>query len=77
MKTPWHSLENKTVWVAGGAGYLGSVITLELDVQAEKVICLDIAGRPEAFVSEHGLSHTVGRTLDVSDVDGAPGRLTP
>ena len=30
MSTPWHSLKDKTIWVTGGAGYLGSAITAEL-----------------------------------------------
>lgn len=71
MTKPWHSLENKIIWVAGGAGYLGSAITLELDAQGAKVICFDMAGRAEAFVAEHRLPRTIPRTLDVSDIEGA------
>ena len=56
---PWHSLEGKTIWVTGGAGYLGSAITLELDAQCAKVICFDLPGRAEALVQQHQLSRTV------------------
>ena len=40
----WHSLEGKTIWVTGGAGYLGSAITRELDAVAERVLCIDLPG---------------------------------
>lgn len=72
---PWHSLENKTVWVTGGAGYLGSAITAELDAQCAKVLCLDLQGKAEALVQMHGLKHTVPLGLDVSDVAGAPAAI--
>ncbi|HRE05230.1 MAG TPA: SDR family oxidoreductase [Opitutaceae bacterium] len=69
---PWHSLEGKTIWVTGGAGYLGSAITIELDQQCAKVLCFDLAGKAEAFVREQGLKRTVPLTLDVNDPAGLP-----
>lgn len=71
----WHSLENKTIWVTGGAGYLGSAITLQLDAHCAKVLCFDLPGKAEALVREHNLQRTVACTLDVSDVDGAPAAI--
>jgi NAD(P)-dependent dehydrogenase (short-subunit alcohol dehydrogenase family) len=70
MTLPWHSLANKTIWITGGAGYLGSAITLQLDGACERVVCFDLPGKAEALVAEHGLERTVGCTLDVSDLEG-------
>jgi NAD(P)-dependent dehydrogenase (short-subunit alcohol dehydrogenase family) len=72
---PWHSLEGKTIWVTGGAGYLGSAITTELDTQCAKVICFDLQGRAEAFVREHQLTRTIPQTLDVNDAVTLPAAI--
>jgi NAD(P)-dependent dehydrogenase (short-subunit alcohol dehydrogenase family) len=69
---PWHSLENKTVWVTGGAGYLGSAITRELDAVGAKVLCFDLPGRAEALVREHRLTRTTPLALDFYDTAGLP-----
>jgi NAD(P)-dependent dehydrogenase (short-subunit alcohol dehydrogenase family) len=71
----WHTLEHKTIWVTGGAGYLGSAITLELDSQCAKVLCLDLPGKAEALVRQQGLQRTVPVTLDVSDTGAAPAAI--
>ena len=70
---PWHSLEGKTIWVTGGAGYLGSAITTELDAQCAKVICFDLPGRADALVREHKLRRTVALSLDLNDASALPG----
>ena len=72
---PWHSLEGKTIWVTGGAGYLGSAITTELDSQCSKVVCFDLPGRAEALVKENKLTRTVALSLDVNDAAGLPAAL--
>lgn len=72
---PWYSLEGKTIWITGGAGYLGSVITRELDTQCAKIVCFDLPGRAEMFVREHGLTRTVPVTLDVNDAAALPAAL--
>ncbi|MEO6005453.1 MAG: SDR family oxidoreductase [Opitutus sp.] len=69
---PWHSLEGKTIWVTGGAGYLGSAITTELDAQCGKVVCFDLPGRAEALVREHTLTRTVALSLDLNDAAALP-----
>lgn len=69
---PWHSLEGKTIWVTGGAGYLGSAITLELDGQCDKVLCFDLPGRAETLVRENKLARTVPLSVDVNDAAGLP-----
>lgn len=64
---PWSSLENKTIWVTGGAGHLGGPITCELDRCAAKVVCIDQPGRAEAFIAEHQLKRTTPATVDLCD----------
>lgn len=75
MSTAWYSLENKTIWVTGGAGYLGSAITLQLDAHCAKALCIDLPGKAEALVHEHKLRRTVPCELDVTDVEGAPAAI--
>ena len=72
---PWYSLEGKTIWGTGGAGYLGSAITAALDAQCAKVVCFDLPGRAEAFVRDQKLSRTVPRSLNVNDAAGLPAAL--
>ncbi len=71
----WHSLQTKTVWVTGGAGYLGSAITRELDAQCAKVLCLDLPNRAGALVQEQMLKRTVPLTVDVNDAAALPAAL--
>lgn len=73
--TPWHSLEGKCVWVTGGAGHLGGVITAELDRQCRQVVCFDLEGRAEALVRSQTLTRTQPRSLDVSDAALLPAAL--
>lgn len=72
---PWYSLEGKTVWVNGGAGHLGSPITIALDAAGAKVVCVDLPGRAEALVREHQLRQTTPCALDVTDVTAAPAAI--
>ena len=69
---PWHSLAGKTIWVTGGAGYLGSAIIEELESLGVKALCLDLPGKAEAFVQKRGFKHIVPVTLDLSDADRLP-----
>lgn len=66
----WHSLEGKSVWVVGGAGYLGSAITQALDRQCQKVICIDLEKKASALVRQKQLTQTIPVTFDVSPADG-------
>ncbi|MSU66597.1 MAG: SDR family oxidoreductase [Opitutus sp.] len=70
---PWHSLEGKRIWVTGGAGYLGSAITLELDRCGAHTLCIDLPGKSEAFVQQHGLKQTTPVSFNLADVPGLPG----
>lgn len=62
------SLKDKTVWVAGGAGYLGQATVKMLLGAGASVLCIDLPGRSEKFVeslpANPGLS---AATLDVRD----------
>jgi NAD(P)-dependent dehydrogenase (short-subunit alcohol dehydrogenase family) len=69
------TLAGKLIWITGGAGYLGSAITRALDTEGAKVLCLDLPGRAEALVREHGLQSTVPVTLDVNDAAALPAAL--
>lgn len=72
---PWYSLAGKTIWVTGGAGYLGTPITTALDAGCAKVVCFDLAGKAEALVADKKLTRTVPVTLDVNDAAGLPAAI--
>lgn len=62
------SLKGKTVWVAGGAGYLGqATVKMLLDAGAQ-VLCIDLADRALQFAqSMPGYTGLSAATLDVRD----------
>jgi NAD(P)-dependent dehydrogenase (short-subunit alcohol dehydrogenase family) len=64
--TPWHSLADRTIFVIGGAGYLGSPITAQLDSECKKVLCLDLPGKAEELVARRSLGRTVAKSIDVT-----------
>ena len=61
-------LKDKTIWVIGGAGYLGqSVVSLLADAGA-KVVCADMQNKAHDFVASAGLSANVfPASLDISN----------
>jgi len=67
-----NSFKDKTIWVTGGVGYLGSVITEALDAAGANVLCFDIGGRAETFVKEKNLRSTRGIDFDFSNTDALP-----
>jgi NAD(P)-dependent dehydrogenase (short-subunit alcohol dehydrogenase family) len=69
------TLEGKRIWVTGGAGYLGSPITIELDRQGAEVLCIDLPGNAEALVRKHELRRTMPLSLDVQDTEALPSAL--
>lgn len=71
----WYSLEGKKIWVTGGAGYLGSAITAELDQVGAEVLCFDVPGKAEAFVREQKLRRTVPLSADINDAAKLPATL--
>jgi NAD(P)-dependent dehydrogenase (short-subunit alcohol dehydrogenase family) len=62
------SFQGKTIWVTGGAGYLGSPITAALDAAGATTICLELPGRAEALVRECALTRTVPVSVDLTDL---------
>lgn len=71
----WYSLADKKIWVTGGAGYLGSAITIELDQVGAQVLCFDLPGKAEALVREQGLKRTVPLSADINDSSCLPAVL--
>jgi NAD(P)-dependent dehydrogenase (short-subunit alcohol dehydrogenase family) len=71
----WYSLDGKKIWVTGGAGYLGSAITFELDRVGAQVLCFDLPGKAEALVREHKLTNTVPLSADINDAAALPAAL--
>jgi NAD(P)-dependent dehydrogenase (short-subunit alcohol dehydrogenase family) len=67
MSTP-PAFSNRTIWVTGGAGYLGSPITAALDAAGAKTLCLELPGRAEALVRERGLTRTIPVSTDLTDL---------
>lgn len=65
-------LKDKSIWIFGGAGYLGSAITMALDAAGVKVVCADRAGHAEKLVAAKNLSGTTAEDCDLFDLDAIP-----
>ena len=73
IKSPF-SLEGKTIWVVGGAGYLGQEVVRLLCAQGAKVVCIDREDKAMVFEREAKLgSLLVSASFDLSDTDAIPG----
>ncbi len=69
MKKTIFTLQDKSIWVFGGAGYLGQATVLLLQEMGAKVLCIDLGNRAKQFVESLSTPHQViPETLDVSDV---------
>lgn len=65
------SLSRKTIWVVGGAGYLGQATVQGLVALGARVVCADLDDRAARFVQRAGLAPTVTSvSLDVRDGAG-------
>lgn len=53
------SFAGKTIWITGGAGYLGAGITAALDAAGARTICIELPGRAQALVERLKLRNTV------------------
>lgn len=71
----WYSLEGKKIWVTGGAGYLGSAITIELDRVGAEVLCFDLPGKAAALVHDQKLERTTPLEVDVNNAATLPAQL--
>src|SRR4051812_19759888 len=69
----WHSLDEKTIWVVGGAGHLGGAVTEALNTECRKTVCIDLKDRSSEFIKQRGLTKTVAASLDLTETD----RLEP
>ncbi len=72
---PWYSLEGKKIWVTGGAGYLGSAITIELDRVGAEVLCFDLPGKAAALVRDQQLKRTTPVEADINSTTTLEGVL--
>ena len=66
-------LSGRTIWITGGAGYLGTPITEALDAAGARVICIDRDGRAEELARTKGLTRTTGVSFDCSATAALPG----
>lgn len=57
--TPFFHLQNKLVWVFGGAGYLGQATVTLLANAGAKVVCVDMDNKSAAFVQSSDLGDSV------------------
>ena len=73
--TPSLPFAGKTIWITGGAGYLGTPITAALDAAGARVLCFDLNGRAEKLVAARQLARTTGLTFDCSDATALPAFL--
>ena len=73
--SPWYSLEGKKIWVTGGAGYLGSAITIELDRVGAEVLCFDLPGKAAALVRDQKLARTTPLEVDINQAATLEGVL--
>lgn len=76
MKPSLFSLENRNIWVVGGAGYLGSAITCALDQLGAQVTCFDLERRAHSLVDQQGLTHTRAETFDMTKVESIDSTLS-
>ncbi len=65
------SLKERTVWVIGGAGYLGRPTVRLLHDLGATVLCCDVGGRAAAFIEKEGLQGAV-KGIDIDMGGEAP-----
>lgn len=69
MNPQLFSFTDRSIWVIGGAGFLGSAITRALDQLGARVTCFDLQQRAHELVEKEGLSNTRAETFDMTDLD--------
>ncbi|CAG5002396.1 Dihydroanticapsin 7-dehydrogenase [Dyadobacter sp. CECT 9275] len=60
-------LNDKHIWVFGGAGYLGQATVLMLSRLGAKVLCVDLDNRAEIFVRNNNLTGVTPASLDIRE----------
>jgi NAD(P)-dependent dehydrogenase (short-subunit alcohol dehydrogenase family) len=72
METQLFSLKGNSVWVFGGAGYLGQSVVLALHELGAKIFCVDLGDKAELFIKQKELESDIEfATLDISNVPGS------
>lgn len=67
MSTPF-DLSGRTIWIIGGAGYLGQACTRLIASLGAHVVCADLPGKAATFVQAASLGHAVAAVdLDAND----------
>lgn len=61
------SFQNRSIWVIGGAGYLGASIVSALDAAGARTICVDLPGRAQGLIEQNNLQHTVAEEFDIGN----------
>lgn len=63
-------LKERSVWVFGGAGYLGSAVIAQLAQMQARVLCVDLAERAAESIANAGLQAQVASaSLNAADVN--------
>lgn len=52
-------MNEKIIWIIGGAGHLGQASVIALNLAGAKVLCVDLGKRAEEFVNSSGLNPDV------------------
>lgn len=61
-------LKERTIWVFGGAGYLGAAVIAQLAEMQARVLCVDLAERAAESIAKAGLQSQVATaSLDATD----------
>lgn len=71
------SLSGRSIWVLGGAGYLGSAVVTLLSEMGARVLCIDLADRAKAFLAARELEKSVVPiSLDATDLNAVSSFVT-
>ena len=60
------NLKDKTIWVIGGAGYLGQPVVKLLVELGAKIVCADLNDRAQQFVESNNLTNVVPVNIDTT-----------
>ena len=62
-------LNQRSIWVFGGAGYLGSAVVSQLAEMQARVLCVDLEGRAEEMIAKAGVQAQVtAASLNAADI---------
>ena len=68
MRTPAFSdLRDKSIWVTGAAGHLGTPIVCALDKAGAATLCLDLPGKAQTLCERHSLQNAIPESADLCD----------